>query len=140
MTETGANWWMYSKWINNIARNARISNPEDPLLSAIRTLLKGFWNPVTQTGTRPWLDNKFRRLASSGATGYAGNIDVEPASVLVEMLSYAGRDLKKIPITSDEKVACDIVLALDDNRHLGTGPYFGGVSGEQATRVDPVPT
>ena len=132
---TNGNWWMYSRWINNIARNARISNPEDPLLSAIRTLLKGFWNPVAQTGTRPWLDNKFRRLAVSGVTGYAGDIDVEPVCVLVEMLTCAGRDLKKIPLTDAEKTACDVVLALDDNRHLGTGPYFGGVSGEQPTSI-----
>jgi len=132
-TETGpanCNWWMYSKWISNIARNSRISNPEDPLLDAIKTLLKSFWNPVLQTGTRPWLDNKFRRLATSGGTNYAGDIDTEPASVLVKMLFCVGRDLKKIPITEDEKAECDQIWQYDDFRSLGTGPYYGGVSGE----------
>jgi hypothetical protein len=136
---TTGNWWQYSRWVNNVARNARISEPSGLLLQGIRGFLKGVWNPVTQTGTRPWLDNKFRRLAVSGVTNYKCDIDAEPVHVLVEMLTVAGRDLKKIPITDAEKVNVDFLISVGMNRHLGTGPYFGGVSGDGAAAVHPEP-
>lgn len=130
-TTTG-NWWQYSRWLNNIARNARITDPTDPLLGFIRTFLAVIWNPATQTGTRPWLDNKFRRLATSAGSNYDGSVTNEPPAVLVEMLSYTARDFKKIPLTDFEKMGADIIISLCENRHLGTGPYFGGVIGDGA--------
>jgi hypothetical protein len=136
-TTTG-NWWQYSRWLNNIARNARITDPTDPLLGFIRSFLIVIWNPATQTGTRPWLDNKFRRLATSAGSNYDGSVTNEPPSVLVEMLSYTARDFKKIPLTDLEKSGADILIGLCDNRHLGVGPYFGGVIGDGAVS-DPGP-
>jgi hypothetical protein len=131
-----ANHREYSRWVNNIARNMRITGPEAGLyLDFIRYFLKVMWNPVTQTGTRPWLDNKFRRLAVSGVTNYKCDIDVEPVHVLVEMLTVVGRDFKKIPITDFEKTGADLLINMCENRHLGTGPYFGGVSGNGAASV-----
>lgn len=130
---TTANWWKYSNWIRNVARNARISNPTGVELAAVRTLIKAFWNPVTQTGTRSWLDNKFRRLAVAAATAqYKGDIDQEPTPVLVRMLEVIGRDLKKIPLTDAEKLACSTLINASQNRHLGVGPLFGGVIGDGA--------
>ena len=131
---TLGSWWAYSTWIKNIARNARITEPTGAYLTQIRTALKTFWNPVAQTGTRPWLDNKFRRLATSGDTSYACDIDVDPANVIVEMFNTVGRDLKKIPLTDAEKIVCDAMISASSNRHLGTGPYFGGVAGDEPAR------
>jgi hypothetical protein len=128
-TTTGS-WWQYSRWLNNIARNARITDPADPLLGFIKTFIAVIWNPATQTGTRPWLDNKFRRLATASGTNYNGDVTLEQPAVLVKMLSYIARDFKKIPLTDFEKFGADIMLSLCENRHLGTGPYYGGVIGD----------
>lgn len=132
-----ANWYQYSQWVKNIARNSRITNPTDPadvaFLARIKVFLKFIYNPVTQTGTRPWLAPKFNRLAIAAGTGdqYDGNIDMEPVYVLVKMLEVVGRDLKKIPITDAEVAQANTLISLASNRDLGTGPYFGGVVGSR---------
>lgn len=114
-----------------MARNARITNGTGAELAAVKVFIKTFWNPVAQTGTRPWLDNKFRRLATAAATAdYAGDIDQEPTPVLVRMVEVIGRDLKKIPLTAAEELVCNTLINASQNRHLGTGPLFGGVVGD----------
>ena len=133
--------WEYSRWIRNVARNARITNPdptaEAALLAGIKTYLKAIWNPQTQTGTRSWLENRFNRLSVSGTgSSYQGDIDDEPVHILVKMLEVVGRDLKKIPLSNAEKTLSDTLIGLASNRHLGTGPYFGGVSGDGAVAGD----
>lgn len=129
------NWWQWSAYAKNLARNSRITEPEGDYLEALRIFLKAIWNPVTKTGTRPWLNEKFLRLSVN--SGYGCNLDEEPAHVLVEMLNHAGRDFKKIPITDAEVILFAQLLtsAGYENylRVFGSGPYFGGVSGSSTS-------
>ena len=128
-----SSWWQYSQYVKNIARNCHISNPTDPasvaLLAQIKTFLTFIWDPTTQTGTRPWLQDKFNRLSVGATDQYNGNVTVEPVYVLVHMLEVVGRDLKKIPITDAEVTQANLLIAVAQNRQYGTSPYFGSVSG-----------
>lgn len=131
----GAN-WEYSRWLKNYARNSRITEPTDVLpyageLTGIRTFLKYIWNPMTQTGTRPWLQDAFLRKATAAASGdnYQCNIDHEPITVLIEMLELVGRDLKKLPITAGEVVAVGMLFMVAPARVFGTKFTYGNVGG-----------
>lgn len=131
----GAN-WEYSRWMKNYARNARITLPTNVLpyageLAKIQTTLKGFWDPMTQTGTRPWLQDSFQRKAVQvpGDADYQCDIDTQPAHVLVELLEVVGRDLKKLPITAFEMVMAGFLFSSAPARVFGTKPTFGGVGG-----------
>ena len=131
----GAN-WEYSRWLKNYARNARITLPTDVLpyageLTGIRTYLKSIWNPMTQTGTRPWLQDAFLRKATAAAAGdnYQCNLDNETPTVLVELLEVVGRDLKKLPITAGEIIATGTLFSGASARVFGTKPTYGNVGG-----------
>ena len=128
-----SSWWQVSQNVKNIARNCHISNPTDPasaaFLAQIKVFLSFIWNTETQTGTRPWLQDKFQRLSVAGNDQYEADVTVEPVCVLVKMLEVVGRDLKKIPVTDAEVVQANILIALAHNRQYGTGPYFGSVAG-----------
>lgn len=122
--------WQYSKWVNNISRNMKISEPTGAELTAVKTFLKVIWNPQTQTGTRSWLQTAFNKKSVTAAgSSYQGNIDLEPTVVLVEMLTVVGRDLKKQPLTNTEKTAADTMIAASNNRRYGTKPYYGSTAG-----------
>jgi len=121
--------WQYSRWVWNIARNSRITEPTGTELAAVKTFLKLFWNPATDTGTRQWLKYKFYRLAVASTDGYEGDIDSQPTAALVEMLAAVGRDLKKNAMSAAEKTYCDTLITATGNRRYGTGSYFGGTSG-----------
>jgi len=86
-------------------------------------------DPMTGTGTRPWLRDKFFRKAVGAAHNYQCDIDTEPVQVLVGMLEVVGRDFKKIPITDYEAFGCISLFMFTGHRLLGTGPYFGSTSG-----------
>jgi len=101
------------------------------MLAFIKVFLKVMWDPMTQTGTRPWLQDKFQRLAVNST--YQADIDTEPTHVLIKMLEVVGRDFKKIPITDFEALGVDILISLSNNRHYGTKPYYGGVAGSTVT-------
>jgi hypothetical protein len=126
---TGKSWWQYSVWTKNIARNSRITEPSasvsPDMLAFIKSFVKAMYNPVTSTGTRPWLKEKFQRLSVN--SNYQGDIDTEPTHVLIKMLEVVGRDFKKIPITEFEAAGVDILIGLASHREAGTGPYYGGV-------------
>lgn len=131
----GAN-WEYSRWTKNYARNCRITEPTNVLpyageLARIITCLKYFWNPVTQTGTRPWLQDSFQRKATAtpGNAEYQCNLDLEPASVLVELVEIVGRDLKKLPVTAGEMNQMGIVFAGSPERVYGSEHTYGNVGG-----------
>jgi hypothetical protein len=142
---TNKNWWQYSAWVKNIARNSRITEPTttDPnvsMLPYIRTFLKVMCDPTVKGTsafldcTRPWLYEKFLRLSVN--SGYQCDIDTEPTHVLVKMLEVVGRDFKKIPISEDagaanvdETAAVVFLIIVSGYRFLGSGPYFGGVIG-----------
>jgi len=126
-------WWQYARWTWNIARNMRITNPAGAELAAVITFLKFIYNPVTQTGTRPWLKDNYQEKAVNPGDDYACNLDNEPAWVLVEILNFVGRDLKKIPLTDAEAAQVDILIAATGNRRYGTGTNFGGVAGSLVT-------
>jgi len=127
-------WWQWARWVWNIARNSRITEPTGAELAAVKTYLKYIWNPQTQTGTRPWLAAKFNRLSvTAAASNYLGDIDAEPTHVLVEMLGVVGRDLDDIPITDSEVVHTSVLVGATGNRRYGTGALFGGVGGSNVT-------
>ena len=121
-------WWDYSRWMSNIGRNSRITYLEPNVeLPLARSVLKNLWNPVTQTGTRPWMDNKLRRLGLTGTC----DIDVEPPQVICKMVGAMGRDLKKIPMTNAEAFGVTLLIMATGHRYLGAGPKFGGVIGAE---------
>jgi len=121
--------WNYSRWLKNIARNSRITEFQPAEIGFIRTFLKLIWNPITRTGTRPWLATKFNQLSMTATADYAGDIDIEPIHIIVKMVEVVGRDFKKIPISNFEKIEADILIADTGDRRLGTKPYFGNVGG-----------
>lgn len=126
--------WQYARWVANIARNSRITEPTGAELAAVKTFLKLIWNPQTQTGTRSWLATKFNKLSvTAAASNYLGDIDAEPTHVLVEMLNAVGRNLDELPITASEKTWSDTLIVATGNRRYGTGDLFGGVSGSTVT-------
>jgi len=128
--------WQYSRWVKNVARNAMQTNYQaGPELAFVRLFLKVMWNPVTQTGTRPWLKDAFQRKAVQvpADTDYKCDIDQQPVHVLVELMELVGRDFKKIPISDFEKAGADILFGLSNNRRLGTAPYYGNVGGSIVT-------
>lgn len=129
--------WQYARWVTNIARNMRINEPTGAELTAVRTFIKGIWNPQTQTGTRSWLEGKFNRQSvTASASNYQGDIDQEPAHVLVEMLNSIGRNLDGYPLSDPEKTLADALIAsVGDEYRYGTGDNFGGTSGSTVTVV-----
>lgn len=129
---TTANWWQYSRWVRNIARNARITYPTGAELTAFRTFIKVFCDTTTPsaiTGTRPWMFAIIQRHMISGANDYDGTVNVEPAYVLSKIVDRIGRDMKKIAPTDAEIAAADTLIAATGTRRLGAGPKFGGTSG-----------
>lgn len=127
-------WWDYSKWVTNVARNSRITPLEGTVeLPMARVVVAAFWDCVNQTGTRPWLDNKFRRLSVNSQ--YSADPTAEPAHVIGKMVEVIGRDLKKIPMTDAEWLLCAFLIAATNNRNYGTTPYYGGVIGATVTIV-----
>ena len=128
-------WWQYARWTWNIARNMRITNPTGAEKAAVITFLKGIWNPVLQTGTCPWLQSNYQEKAVNPGDAYECDLDTEPTHVLVEILNFVGRDLKKIPLTDAEAATVDTLIAATGGRRYGTGPLFGGVAGSLVTIV-----
>jgi len=111
----------------------RITEPTGAELIAVRTFLKAIWNPITQTGTRPWLASMCQEKAVNPGDDYACNLDNEPTHVLVEILGAVGRNLDDIPITDAEAILVNALIAATGNRRYGTGPQFGGVGGSNVT-------
>jgi hypothetical protein len=131
----GAN-WEYSRWMKNYARNARITLPTDVLpyageLTRIRTFLKVIWNPMTQTGSRPWLQESFQRKAVQmpGDLDQQCDIDQQPAHVLIVLLEIVGRDFKKLPVTAGEIAASGVLFGGATPRVFGTKLTYGNVGG-----------
>ena len=127
--------WQYARWTNNIGRNMRITEPTGAELTAVQTFLKSFWNPLTQTGSRPWLATTFNKKAVTAGTNYQCDIDQQPAHVLVELVVAVGRDLDEIPLTDAEATQVDTLIAATGSRRYGTSPFFGGVGGSKVTIV-----
>jgi len=119
---TLASWWQYSRWGWVITRNSRITLPTGAELTAVQSFCNLFWNPSTRIGTRPWLEDKFRRTAIGSQTNAAAN---EPAWVNIKRMGVISRDLKKIPMTDAEKGYVDTIIAATGNRRYGTSPYYG---------------
>lgn len=135
-TLTGS-WWDYSRWTKNLARNARITEPDPTKFESwvYRVLVANICWPAADTGTRPWLMPALRRLAQGGAAkdDYNFNPITEPMSVVIKAVEIIGRDFKKIPITEVEKQMMDSIFALTNNRRFGTKPLYGNVGGSVTT-------
>lgn len=132
-------WYDYSVWVKNIGRNSRITpvgyNGDAVELTAVRNFIKYIWDPMTQTGTRPWLQAIFQRKAVQVPTDvdYQCDIDQQPAHVLSKLVEIIGRDFKKIPLTDKEGVESIVLQAKTNSRFLGVAPYYGGVAGSNVT-------
>lgn len=132
-------WYDYSVWVKNIGRNSRITpvgyNSDAVELTAVRDFIKSIWNPMLQTGSRPWLQNAFQRRAVQVPTDsdYQCDIDQQPTHVLAKLIEIIGRDFKKVSITDKEAVESIVLQSKTNARYLGTKPYFGGVAGSHVT-------
>jgi hypothetical protein len=86
---------------------------------------------MTQTGTRPWLQEAFQRKAVGvpSDTDYQCDLDRQQAHVLVMLLEIVGRDLKKIPVTIAEAVALGALFIGAPARVFGTKYTYGNVGG-----------
>lgn len=127
--------WQFSRWVNNIGRNTRITEPDGDLLAFMRYFVAVFCNPPSKSDpvawaacTRPWLYEKFLRI--SGNSVYCFDPATESPANVVKALVVIGRDFKKIPMTGFEWIGVTILLSYAHNAQLGTGPYFGGVIGD----------
>lgn len=127
--------WQYSVWVVNVGRNSRITPPTAPQEAAIRTYVKLIWNPITQTGTRPWLNIRYNQNAVLDVVGddYQFNVDLEPIAQVIKVLNFIGRNLKQIPITNQEAAWSDTLFAATGTRRLGAAPAYGSVGGSIVT-------
>ena len=126
-------WWQYSRWVWNISRNMHITNPAGAEAAAVVTFLKYIWEPVAQTGTRPWLQAMYQEKAVNAGDDYECDLDTEPVWVLIEILGVVGRNLKQIPITDAEAAQVNTLIAATGDRRYGTSPYYGSSSGSTVT-------
>jgi hypothetical protein len=120
MASTTASWWQYSRWTYIIARTMRFNPPAGAELAALRAFLKVLWDPATNTGTRPWLADVFRKRCGSAQADYNGDIDTNAPYPLAVMLDRAARNLKVVPLTDAEAAACDTLFAATGYRRYGT--------------------
>lgn len=131
---TTANWWQYARWLNNIGRNMRITEPTGAELTALKTFINAIWDNDALTGTRSWLATTFDKKSVRASDGPRGDVDVEPTHVLVELLVSIARDMNdNVSITDAEVALVDTLIAATSNRRYGTGDTFGAVGGSQVT-------
>jgi len=160
---TTASWWQYSRWVWNIARNMRITNPTGAELTAVKTFIKVFWDAAAGTpkGTRPWLAGPMQQKSVRSTAGVRPDVDVEPAHVLVELVALIARDMRKIPVrdsvlvtglgyVSEVDAVNELIWATETDlvtpppvasrlsRRLGTGTKFGGVIGAAVGGIIPI--
>jgi hypothetical protein len=129
-------WSDYAKWVNNIGRNMRISEPKDAELTAVKDFVKAIWDNAALTGTRPWLSTTYDKKSVRSSAGPRGDVDVEPTHVIVELLVAIAEDMNgNISITTPEGDLIDTLIAASSNRRFGTGDTFGGTGGSKVTVV-----
>lgn len=131
-----SSWWQYAKWLNNIGRNMRITEPTGPELTSLKIFINSIWDNDALTGSRPWLATTYDKKSVRLSAGPRGDVDVEPTHVLVELLVAIARDMNdNVPITDAEAALADSFFLLTGNRRYGTGDTFGGTSGSVVTVV-----
>jgi hypothetical protein len=129
-----SSWWQYAKWLNNIGRNMRITEPTGAELTAVKTFINAIWDNDALSGSRPWLATTYDKKSVRLSDGPRGDVDVEPTHVLVEILVAIARDMNdNVSITDAEATLIDTLIAATDNRRYGTGETFGGTSGSLVT-------
>ena len=129
-----SSWWQYARWLNNIGRNMRITEPTGAELTALKTFINAIWDNDAQVGTRSWLKTTFDKKSVRLSAGPRGDVDVEPTHVLVELLVAIAEDMNaNISITDAEVTLADALIAASGNRRYGTGDVFGGTSGSLVT-------
>jgi len=129
-------WSDYAKWLNNIGRNMRITEPTGAELTAVKTFINAIWDNDALTGTRPWLATTYDKKSVRLSAGPRGDVDVEPTHVLVELLVSIAEDMNgNVSITTPESVLIDTLIAATGNTRYGTGDKFGGTGGALVTVV-----
>ena len=127
-------WSDYAKWLNNIGRNMRITEPTGIELSALKIFINAIWDNDALTGTRPWLATTFDKKSVRLSAGPRGDVEVEPTHVLVELLVAIAEDMNaNVSITDAEAALADSLFIFTANRRYGTGETFGGTAGALVT-------
>ena len=133
---TTSSWWQYAKWLNDLGRNMRITEPDGAELDAVKTFINAIWDNDALTGERSWLDTTYDKKSVRLTAGARGDVDVEPTHVLVELLDAIASDmLANVPITDTEVTLMDTLITATGNRRLGATLFFGGVGGSIVTVV-----
>lgn len=131
---TTDSWSDSARWINNIGRNMRITEPTGAELTAVKTFINAIWDNDALTGTRPWLATTYDKKSVRSSAGPRGDVDIEPTNVLVELLVSISNDMNgNISLQDGEESLVSTLIAATGNRRLGTGATFGGVSGAVIT-------
>ena len=129
-------WSDYAKWLNNIGRNMRITEPTGAELAAVKVFINAIWDNDALTGTRSWLSTTYDKKSVRLSAGARGDVDVEPTHVLVELLVSIAEDMNgNISITDAEGTLIDTLIAATSNRRFGTGETYGGTAGALVTIV-----
>jgi len=129
-------WSDYAKWLNNIGRNMRITEPTGAELTAVKTFINAIWDNDALTGTRPWLATTYDKKSVRLSAGARGDVDVEPTHVLIELLVSIAEDMNgNISITDAEGTLIDTLITATGNTRFGTGSKFGGTGGSLVTIV-----
>ena len=129
-------WSDYAKWLNNIGRNMRITEPTGAELTAVKTFINAIWDNAALTGSRPWLAPTYDKKSVRLSAGPRGDVDVEPTHVLVELLVSIAEDMNgNVSITDAEGALIDTLITATSNRRFGTGDTYGGTSGSLVTIV-----
>lgn len=127
-------WWQYARWVNNIGRNMRITEPTGAELTAVKTFINAIWDNADLTGTRPWLATTYDKKSVRASAGPRGDVDVEPTHVLVELLVSIAEDMmSNVSLQDGEEALVDALISASGNRRYGTGDKFGGVAGSLVT-------
>lgn len=131
---TTDSWWQYARWVNNIGRNMRITEPTGAELAAVKTFINAIWDNDALVGTRPWLSTTYDKKSVRSSDGPRGDVDVEPTHVLVELLVSIAEDMmSNVSLQTGEEALVDALISGSGNRRYGTGDTFGAVAGSLVT-------
>lgn len=92
---------------------------EEAMLASV---IKYFWDTDTNTGSRPWLYTAFDENSAQPQNtppNKPGFPPCEPTYNDIKNLGMIARDIKKIPLTDNEKIVLDALFGATGNRKYG---------------------
>jgi len=97
---------------------------EEAMLASV---IESFWDTDTNTGSREWLYTAFDENSAMPVNtppNKPGFPPCEPTYNDIKNLGMIARDIKKIPMTDDEKIVIDALFGATGNRKYG---YQGNI-------------